>query len=87
MFATASYSMGAIQSHSLVSAYHDLGSGGQFWVALPDAFQFDSLVVVTTGYTYAAGQFSLTLASSSPTSTQAVATVMDGYQIKVVVVP
>ena len=77
--------MPAIEAHSLVHAYHDLGSGGSFWVALPDVFQSDNLVVATTGYTYTAGIFILAIESSALSSVLATATVMDGYLLKVVV--
>ena len=60
-------------------------AGGSFWVALPDVFQSDNLVVATTGYTYTAGIFILTIESSALSSVLATATVMDGYLLKVVV--
>ena len=55
-------------------------------MSLPDVFQYSDLVVATTSYTYATGAFILTIDSVEASAVSATATVMDGYQIKVVVV-
>ena len=52
LMATATYEILAITAECSVLAAYDYGTEGEYWIALPDLFQFPDMVVADTGYTY-----------------------------------
>lgn len=85
----AAYSMPEVTAETvangIVEAYYDLGSGGSAWVPLPDTTQFTDLVTATLGYVYRRGQFEVSITSPSASARVAMARVVNGHRVKVLI--
>ena len=84
--ALAKCEMKEIVAGSVVHAYTDAGSDGEFWSALPSTFQYSTLDTHELGYLYQPGAISLTVMSPEPLVVRASVNVLDGDQLPVVVV-
>ena len=89
--ATAVYRMPEITQGvvdgGIVTAYWDLGDSRGAWWSLPHVFQFNDLTTAVVSYIYSPRSIGLQVTSIDPTSTGATVGVIDGFRVRVVIVP
>ena len=88
--ATAVYRMPEITQEvvdgGIVTVHWDLG-GGTAWWSLPHVFQYDDLVTSVVEYIYSPGSIGLQVTSPARAAVGATVRVIDGFSIRVVIVP
>lgn len=89
--ATALYPMPelaqAVVDGGIVTGYWDLGSGDDRWWQLPDVFQFSDGIVTTVNFIYSVGSVGLQVTGPNAASVRANVASIDGYRLRVVVLP